>query len=473
LKGAGKRRSVAFALIVVFVVSASAVISVYSARKSENQTATSTSSEAATGTSSSGISSDYRNNQPYLNASKVYASLGYPKITYDDFETPYLPSKPNFTLEYDTKDIGRFHVGAINAPALSLNEATRLAADYAHLDPSNYTLGQAVFVPGTVFNSTLIAGPEWFFYFAAIHDGYWIYDNYGPQWLSVEIAVDAANGAVRHLERDQLNLSNSGQYELGINSSRALESVRASNLTGVPVSLTKNGTVRFMEPRVVIPAQSRSTTWLDTYVSGSKLLWIIELDYLNQQGVFAVDAVTGNLVAGSSGISIGMQLSGAYYGSVALSTAKNLTVSTQTFKTNGSTIGKSGSVGVEVPNVLTVKPGSSASIQLNYTAFEIVNPSNVTLSLANPLPGIQGFSSEALPPGVSIQLSKPTIALFGNSTVYATLLISVDRNAPAGTYLIEVGSKYSMPGSEAGTRVLFFLSVWNGGGEWPPPPMIK
>ena len=467
-----KVKLAAFFLIVAFVVAGVGAVSFYYPKTSETQNAVSTSTKTDTGNSSSYASSNPLSGQPYFNASKVYASLGYPKILYNYWDTPYAASKPNFTLEYRAKDTG-FHVGTIVAPVLSLNEATKLAADYAKLDPSNYTLGQAVFTPGTVINSKLMGNPVWYLYFAEIHDGYWIFDNYGPQSLSVEVAVDATNGTVWHLEGDQLRLSKSGQYELRINSSRALETVRTSNLSGVPSALTEKGTVRFMEPRVVIPNQSPSTRgWLDSFLSGSKLLWIIELGYSNYHGVFVVDAVTGNLVTGSAGVSLGMHLGGAYYGSVAFSTARNLTVAERTFRTNGTIIGRPGSVEVAVPDVLIVKPGTAGSIQLNYTNSRVGDP-NINLSFADPLPDLQSLSSAAVPPGVSLQFSNSTMALPSNGTASATLLISVDKNAPSGTYLLEVDATNTGPYLQGKIQVLFFFSVWKGSGEWPPPPMVK
>src|SRR2546426_4757888 len=329
LKMTGERRKyIAFTLIVVFVTASMAVvISLYHPEGSEPPCMTTTSNNViATNalSSSNGLSKYPNGQQPYLDVPKVYASLSYPRITYDNYDTSYLPSEPNFTLEYRTKDAG-FHVGTVQAPAISLKKAVELAADYAKLNPSSYNLGEAVFVPGTVFNSTLIAWPQWFLYFAEIHDGYWIYGNHGPYALSLELFVNAMSGAVARMDGDTVNPTNPGQYELSVNSSRALKTVRQSNLPGVPAALTENGTVSFIEPRVVIPGLSPNSRWLDSSLSGqSRLLWIIELDYSNFGGTFAVDAGSGALAGGTAGVGIENPLGGSYYGSIAFSTAKNL-----------------------------------------------------------------------------------------------------------------------------------------------------
>jgi len=430
--------------------------------------------------SSSTTLSPSKQNDAYLNVPNVYASLGYPKIAYNYYTTPYLPSEPNFTLEYRT-ETASFQVGSVQAPVVGLDEAVASAAAYLKLDPSNYLLGEAVFVPGTVSNNTLLGFPEWFLYFAQVHDGYWIYGNEGPQKLSLEVDVDALNGAVPHAEGDMSNPTNSAQYELDINQSRALQIVRAGSLPpGIPRALVENGTIGFMEPRVVIPGTVPGMTWLNSSVLGQgRLLWVIDMSYSIYGGQFYVDAGTGQLVTANVGEGAGVSIPigpSSEGGSVAFSTAKNLTAAQETFQMNASIIGRSGSVGVVVPNALIAKPGAKASIQLNYSTFDIANPPNVTLSLANPLPAFQNFSSDGSPPGVSLQFSTPTLALLpGNGSAYATLLLSVDKNAPSGTYLIETDAKYfsQQYGVLTGDiQLMFFLSVWDGSGQWPPPPVV-
>jgi hypothetical protein len=277
-----------------------------------------------------------------------------------------------------------------------------------------------------------------------------------------------------------MGLSNLGQFELNVNSSRALETVRASSLPpGIPRTLVENGTIGFMEPRVVIPGVVPGMTWLNSSVLGQgRLLWVIDMSYSIYGGQFYVDAGTGQLVTANMGEGAGVShpIGSFESGAVAFSTAKNLTVAQETFQMNASIIGRSGSVGVIVPNALIAKPGAKASIQLNYTTFDVANPPNVTLSFANPLLGFQNFSSDGSPPGLSLQFSSPTLALLpGNGSAYATLLLSVDKNAPSGTYLIETDAKYFS--QEYGVltgdiQLMFFLSVWDGSGKWPPPPVV-
>lgn len=229
-----------------------------------------------------------------------------------------------------------------------------------------------------------------------------------------------------------------------------------------------------MEPRVVMPGEFPGSQWIDSFLSGrSQPLWIIELDDSNFGGTFAVDAGTGALVTGTAGRFFGNPLGGSYYGSVAFSTAKNLAVSEELFQTNGSIVGRLGSVGVVVPDVLIANPGSTSSVQLNYTTFISHNPPNVTLLVVNPLSGYQNSSSDGSPPGISFQFLRPTLSLVSNSSAYATLSISVDRNAPSGTYLIEVDATYPSTDLEGRIQLFFFLSIWDGLGQWPPPPMVK
>lgn len=348
---------------------------------SNTGTSTSSTSATSTSTSSSSNSSSYWSAQPYMNASKVYASLGYPKVTYDDYTTSYVPSEPNMTL-YDYTDDTSYPVGTIEVPALTLNQAVDLAAAYAKLDPTNYTLGEAVFVPGSVFNGTMISYPTWALYFAQIQGGYWIYGDQGPYSLSLEVNVDALTDKVLGTQGNELNLLSPGQYNLSVSSSTALETVRASNLSGVPAALTGNGAVSFIEPRVVVPGQ------LDSSVSG--LAWIIDLDKSNGEGAllgqFVVDAGTGELITGTAEQGYATE-SGTYSGSIDFPTADNLVISQESIEINGSIIVMPGSVPVSVSDVLMAKPGSSGSVEVNLTALDTSNPTSVTLSFVNPLPG--------------------------------------------------------------------------------------
>jgi hypothetical protein len=371
-------------------------------------------------------------------------------------------------------------MASILAPVLSLKEAVRLAASNAKLDPVNYTLNSAVFLPGEVDSRVLASDPEWHLYFAQIYDGYWVDDPSGGLGYSIEADVDAMNGTVVIKGQAMSNLANFGHHELNVSSSRALEIVRALSLPDIP-AVTKNGTVTFMAPLIVFPGQSPNSRWLNASLIGeNRLAWIINLDHetgcCSQGATFAVDAETGALLGKTEIIGIGIGFSSLGYVSSAFvfSTAKNMTVSQQTYPLNGSIIGRSGSVLAAFPDVLTVKPGTTASINVNVSAMDMQNPPSVAFSLANPFPSfIQNISSDGSPPGVSFQFMKPTLVLLSNRSSNTTLLISVDRSAPSGTYFIQLQPKQS-PSSQlvGGNSIFFFFSVWDGAGQWPPPPLL-
>ena len=239
-----------------------------------------------------------------MNASALYAALGYPKVTYDDYTTPYVSSDPVFVSEPSASTSSQF--GTSDVQVTSLSDAVLLAAAFEKLNPSNYTLGEAVFVPGTVSNGTITSYPQWFLYFAQITDGYWILGDQGPYSLSIQVSVDALNGTKLGAQGSTAIIATPGQYVLAMNSSTALETVRTSIIPNVPADLTQNGSVTFMEPRVIVPGQYATTNWIDSHLSGqTRLLWIIDLQEPNGEGellgYFAVDAGTGLLVAGSSG----------------------------------------------------------------------------------------------------------------------------------------------------------------------------
>jgi hypothetical protein len=141
---------------------------------------------------------------------------------------------------------------------------------------------------------------------------------------------------------------------------------------------------------------------------------------------------------------------------------------------NGSTVGTSGSVLAAFPDVLTVKPGSTASVELNVSAGDMPNPPKVSFAFSNPFRyPFENLSSSGAPPGVAFQFSNPDLILQPNRSANTTLLISVNDSAPTGTYFMLLEPIQS-PGSQivGGNVIFFFLSVWNGVGQWPPPPLI-
>jgi hypothetical protein len=115
---------------------------------------------------------------------------------------------------------------------------------------------------------------------------------------------------------------------------------------------------------------------------------------------------------------------------------------------------------------VVAKPGSTASVELNFTSTMTDNV-NSTLRFVNPLPGFESLSPGAAPQRVSLQLEPQALVVPGNGSADVRLLISIDKNAPSGTYLIEVNGALPNPGwAQSGTSsVLFLLSVWDGTGQ--------
>ncbi len=474
----GKVKVAAFAIAVIFVVAAAATISFYSPKSPTTRSTTVVSSST---TSSSYISSNPLRGLPYFNASAVYASAGFPIISYSSSGTdiPYVTSEANFTLQVKlgTED---YYPGYANilAPVIGIKEAVSLAAASAKLDPANYTLAEAIFYPGLASTSGLLSDPEWHLFFEQIYAGYWVlYWDWGC--CPIEADVDALNGTVVVKGAPVSNLPQPGRYDLSVSSSSALATVRALNLTDDP-ALTKNGTVGPMAPYVVFPGISPLTQWVNASLVGkSGLAWIIGLSYetpcCSHGGTFAVDAQTGKFLGDTEidGVSTPPMI-GYVTTSFVFSTARNMSVSQQTYSLNASAIGGSGSVLAAFSNILTVKPGSTGSIQLNVTAGTMQNPPAVSFSFSSAFRDpVQNLSSSGAPPGVSFQLSNPSLVL-SRGPANTTLLISVGEDAPSGTYFILLQPLQS-PASQivGGNVVFFFLSVWDGVGQWPPPPITS
>ncbi|MGH9918244.1 MAG: hypothetical protein ACRD6W_05150 [Nitrososphaerales archaeon] len=495
------RRAVATPVI-AFFVSVLVVVAVFayaslsqpqSSSSSVTSTSQFTSSTSSTRASSSRSSQSgtYPEGQPYLNLSKIYAGLGLPKLTYSSY-SPYLPSKPNYTLEYQTTG-ANFQVGSVGGGVISLDQAVGIAAVKAGLNPSGYSLAEADFEPGVIVNSTLSLHPEWILFFARAYDGYWLYGDVGNEAVSVEANVDALTGTVYPSGISPANGASStsslesnptpANLELNVNSSAALDAVRSSSLPGVPEALSSGGSVTFMEPRIVLfgPSSDNEAFMkpLNVSLSGQyALCWVIGLfsqtPGAGYQGIFAVDAGTGQLVSGWPQALYPNTLFESVAGSLNYSSASNLTISQEVFQIDGGIIGTSGSLPVIVPNVVVVKPGSTASMGLNFSST-MTNGVDGTLSFTNPLPGIESLASNGVPQGVSFQFEPQSLVVPENGSANTKLLLSVSDGAPSGTYLIEVNAKlYGPQGSSQGTSsILFFLSVWNGAGEWPPPPTVN
>lgn len=466
-------KALAFVLTFAFVIAGVAAISAYLPKGAEANNAT---------TAASGyVSSNSLGGLPYFNASAVYASLGFPMVSYSSAgtEIPYLRSEPNFTLQVELGAEDYYpEYAKILAPVIGLKEAVSLGAAAAKLNPANYTLAAAIFYPGLASSMGLLSDPEWHLYFEQIYAGYWIYyTDYGG-W-PIEADVNALNGTVAVSGAPLSNLPEPGHYDLSVSPSSALATVRALNLTDDPV-LTKNGTLGSITPYVVFPGISPLTQWVNASLVGeSGLAWIIGLGYetpcCSHGGTFAVDAQTGKFLGDTEleGFSTPAMI-GYVTTSFVFSTARNLSVSQQTYPINATAIGRSGSVLAAFPDVLTVMPGSTASIELNVSAGDMQNPPTVSFSFASGFRDpVQNVSSSGSPPGVAFGLSTPDLALQSGRSADTALLISVDQNATVGTYFIILEPVQSPASQVVGGNVIyFFLSVWNGIGQWPPPPLI-
>lgn len=392
-------------------------------------------------------------------------------------------------MEYQTKNTS-FQVGSVGGDVISLDQAVGIAAERAGLNPSNYSLAEADFEPGVIVNSTLSIPPAWLLFFARVYDGYWLYGSVGNEAVSVEVNLDALNGTVYPSGNPPANsavssnaLNATTNLELNVNSSEALDAVRNSNLSGIPQALSADGSITFMEPRIVLFGPSSNNEAFMNPVNASlsghyDLCWVISLfsptPQYGYQGTFAVDAQTGQLVSGwAQALYPGMQTE-SVTGSLNYSSASGLTVSQEVFQIDGGIVGSSGSLPVTVPKIVVVEPGSTASVELNFSST-LTQSVNATLSFTNPMPGIESLSSNSVPQGVSLQFDPQALVVPGNGSTNTRLLISVDKNAPSGTYLVEVSATlYDPLWTQPGTSgVLFFLSVWNGTGQWPPPPTVK
>jgi hypothetical protein len=155
-------------------------------------------------------------------------------------------------------------------------------------------------------------------------------------------------------------------------------------------------------------------------------------------------------------------------GSWVFSSANSIAISQETFQLDTQFLGQPTSATV-VPQVFWVRPGTTASIELNSTNY-VSNTGTLTLAFANPLPGIQNFSSSGLPPGVSARLSGQTLAFQGAESLLTDVSLSVAPTAPSGTYLLEIVGTANDFSNSVFLEMPFFLSVWNGTAPWPAPP---
>jgi hypothetical protein len=470
------RGSVVFAAVVICTLVLYLLASNYFSPNPNGETETST----ATGQSTSGGNSG----EGLLGASAaVYSQLGYPKISYDG-NSEYSPSEPNFTAEYRIPHFG-LDIGQVEAVSvMNLTRAAHVAEGYAALSPANYSLAAAEFDQGVIVNGTIWSPAAWDLWFTQVFHGYWLYGEGFVEASSKFVEVDAVTGSVLNAQSFQTPEPVPGNYTLQVSASQALSYVRA--LSPVPSlflssALIENGSVSSIVPRIIGLGPSSigfSQNLFNASLSGKeRLCWVITLDDTSgirgsgSEGTFAVDAQSGELLSLTT-MGFVPSSPGPPYVSASLvpPSAQNLTVSQETFQMGVNAAGLPRSLPVEVPGVLTARPGSTGSIQVSFSAnFENYFVANLTFS--NPLPGIQDLSPDGLPPGVSASFSNSTLTPSAGGNATRTIFLAIDSDAPQGTYLMNLNEAPSDI-LAAGGQLSFFLTVWNGTGPWPPPPSV-
>jgi hypothetical protein len=414
-----------------------------------------------------------------LSGSAIYPRLGYPMLTYGGLP-PYSPGEANFTLVYQSNHF-YFTVGTVETPVMNLTQAVNLAQNREGLSNVNYSLVEAEFDPGTIVNGTIKSSAVWNLGFVRVYHGYWLYglaDNYGSTNF---VSIDATSGAILQALGSQSTEPIAGNFKLGINASQALAVVRGlGSFQNIPLVLTKSGNVTSISPRIIkfgsasnVGNSVNNFNYVDASVAGQyRLCWRISLFYpprpQGSQGIFYVDAQSGKLLGASGGIAYPESPGVGVNASFVFASAKNLTVAQETFQSSVNATGLPSSVPVAVPDVVIARPGSTASIQVNFSS-NLQNHFIGNITFSNPLPDIQNLQTNGLPVGVTASFSNDTLVLNGAVSSTRTVFFTIDRNAPAGTYLVSLGAAFAGYGV-IGSQLSFFLTIWNGTGQWPPPP---
>ena len=419
------------------------------------------------------------------NVSPVYAQLGYPTLSYNG-NSPYDPHDSNFTVDYRVPHFGLDFGSVLDVPVTNLTSAVHLAETSPRLDSSNYTLVTAEFDPGVLVNGSLWAPAAWSLWFAQTYDGFWLYGQGGADSTSAYVEIDAASGAVvKAQDYATWQPILGANYTLGLTSQEAIHALRGmgpfhneSPSQTFSSALTQEGSITSISPRIMafsstagIPLQDP----IDSSLNGqSRLCWLISLSYSKSdygggaQGTFAVDAESGAVDSGWEQGTFPESGFGGVSSSMIVSSVKNITISQQTFQMNVSAAGLPNSVPVAVPGILVLKPGSDASFQVNFSST-ISNYVNASLQFSNPSLALQDLPPTGLPPGVSAAFSNSTLDLPGYTSATRTVFFRVDSSAPPGTFVISLGAISPESGGIVDS-VIFFLTVWNGTGQWPSPP---
>ena len=350
---------------------------------------------------------------------------------------------------------------------MNLTQAVRLVESPEGLSKVNYSLVAAEFDPGIIVNNTVWQSATWLLWFAQVYDGFWLYGG-GNDATSFLFSVNAASGTVSKPTSFPTYQPLPENYTLSVTADQAIQAVRGLGaFQSAPSDLTQSGNLTSISPRIIkfdSGASFEVQHPLDSKLDGtSRLCWAVSLTYpattsrQGWEGVFAVDAQTGELDSLSVGPIFPIDVPPEVSSNIIPSSARNITISQETFQVSVNATGLPPSVPVTIPGVLLARPGSTASIQVNFSS-DFQNSFITSLTFSNPLSGLQDLSPNGLPPGVSASFSDATLALQGGASTTRTVLLTIEPNAPAGTYLMYLNT---LP---------FFLTVWNGIGQWPPPP---
>ena len=436
----------------------------------------------------------------FLNEGGTYSQLGYPQLK-GNLDNPFNPLSPGYVYFVQFPNSGGYDVplGDVQIPMIGVCQALAKATSYLGIDPSNYTLAKVAVDDSELNIGFPTYSATWTFYFARTYQGYWL--DGAVNSFSAEATVYAASSAV-HGQVQSYSLSSAlRNYTLNVNSTQAVQLVRHTTKMNLGPASVANGTLDSMDLRLATVYTVKGGAYPsiqpvnDSSTGGQlRLLWTVTTSAPDYVGYFVVDAETGQVVEAEGESTLpcgGAPNCGIQYSTPSgvnsapdYAQTSGLTVASESFEINGSAVGLNGTYSVLVPNVISMRPGSSGSIGLNLTGIEIDCPpissaqgnttsTSTTVTTVTVNGSCSPFtydvtpSTRALPPGVTVDFSKPSVGVDMGATVSDPMQISVSSNAPQGTYIIFLDSP---PYTAGGGYVI--LSIWNGQGSWPVLPML-
>lgn len=429
----------------------------------------------------------------FLIEGETYSQLGYPQLR-GDFDNPINALSPAYVY-FVQFPAGEATLGDVQAPMIGVCQALGEAISSLGINSSNYRLAQFVVDDGVVNTDSYgVSDPTWTFYFAQVYQGFWIDGTVNEFSASAE--VNSVKGSVDHIALDNLSLpSTPGNFTMNFNSTQALEAVRHTTVMNEGPSLVANGTLDSIDLRLatvytvkggayasIQPVNASST------IGELRLLWIITTSAPDYVGYFVVDAETGQVVeaegestqpcGGSPNCGIVYETQSGVDSAPFYAQTSGLSLAPESFQINGSAVGLNGTYSVLVPDVITMRQGSSGIIGVNLTGISVeCAPQQTSVSggattivfggICAPFTYDVTPSTGALPPGVTASFSEQSVGVEMGASVSDSMQISVSPNAPQGTYVIFLDSP---PYTAA--RGYIVLSIWNGQGSWPVLPML-